>query len=222
MSDQPPPAPGPSDAADADAGLILHADPPPGVRRWAPREPWIEPGDLRAAGLVAVALAVLGVPAGAVWSAISPHSQGFVAAAGSLVPDETEAYVAADGRYLFITAMIGLLAGALGWFWRSRRGPVLATGLALGGLAGALITALVGHWLSSGHATGAVNSIIGLRITLHARNLVAIEAAAALAVYLLGVLGSSPDDLGRPGRSVDAGLDVQQVGRDGHGPDAAQ
>jgi hypothetical protein len=154
-------------------------------------------GDVRAAAAVIGILAVLGVLAGIVWGLASPHSLGFVAAPGQVIPNETEQFIAADGRFLFITVIIGVFAGAVCWFWRARRGPVMAVGLAVGGLVGAALTALVGHLIGGGHAGGALNARITLPITVHARGFLGLEAGSALLVYLGGTLMSAPDDLGR-------------------------
>ena len=173
------------------AGLV---DPPA-----APvREPWLEPGDVRAAATLAGVLVILGLVAGLVWAAVSPHGSGVVVTKTEIIPFEQENWIAADGRFAIITAIIGLVAGLVAWFWRSRRGPVLVAGLAVGAIVGSALTALVGRAVSSGHSTGAVNSGIRLHIVLHAHGLLAIEGVVALAAYLGGVLFAGPDDLGRP------------------------
>ncbi len=154
-------------------------------------------GDLRSAAAVVGVLAVLGVLAGLLWGVASPHSLGFVSQPGLVIPNETEQFIGADGRYVFITAIIGVIAGVLCWGWRARRGPVLALGLTVAALLGAALTALVGHLVGGGHAGGAVNARITLPITLHARGLIAVEPVVALLVYLAGTLLSGPDDLGR-------------------------
>lgn len=154
-------------------------------------------GDLRSAGAVVGVLGVLGVLGGVLWGVASPRSLGFVSQPGLVIPNETEQFVGADGRYVIITAIIGVIAGVLCWSWRARRGPVLALGLAVAGLLGAVLTALVGHLVGGGHAGGAVNARITLPITLHARGLIAVEPGVALLVYLAGTLLSGPDDLGR-------------------------
>jgi hypothetical protein len=164
----------------------------------APSEPWIEPGDVRAAAVLVGILAVVGLLAGVLWLVISPHAQGIVVSKTEVIPFEQENWIAADGRFALITAAIGLVAGSAAWFWRSRRGPVLAAGLAIGTGLGALLTALVGYGFSSGHDTGAVNTDIRLKVFVHAHGLIALEVVLALAVYLAGALFSSPDDLGRP------------------------
>ena len=162
------------------------------------REPWLERGDVRAALALAGALVVLGVVAGFLWAAISPHGSGVVVTKTEIVPFEQENWIAADGRFAIITAAIGLVAGLVAWFWKSRRGPVLAAGLALGSILGSALTALIGRAVSSGHSTGAINSGIRLHVVLHAHGLVALEGVLALAAYLGGVLFAGPDDLGRP------------------------
>ncbi len=157
---------------------------------------------------------MLGVLAGVLWSVISPHGQGVVVSKTEIIPFEQENWIAADGRFAIITALIGLVVGAAAWFWRARRGPVLVVGLAVGAGLGALLTALVGYWLSSGHSSGAVNTQIRLRIAVHAHGLIALEVVLALAAYLVGVLFSGPDDLGRPS----VGLDREGVGVGAPGP----
>ena len=178
------------------------------------REPWLEPGDLRAAASLAGALVVLGLVAGLLWAAISPHGSGVVVTKTEIIPFEQENWIAADGRFAVITAVIGLVAGLVAWFWRSRRGPVLVAGLGVGAIVGSALTALVGRAVSSGHSTGAVNSGIRLHIVLHAHGLIAIEGVVALAAYLGGVLFAGPDDLGRPVAAslTDPNLTNQQFG----------
>jgi Protein of unknown function (DUF2567) len=175
-------------------------------------EPWFAPGDVRAAALLAGVLIVAGILAGVLWSVISPHAQGVVVSKTQIGLFEQESWIAADGRFAIITAVIGLVVGAAAWFWRARRGPVLVAGLAIGAGLGALLTALVGHWLSSGHDTGAVNTQIQLRVAVHAHGLIALEAVLAVAAYLVGVLFSGPDDLARPATSEPVGEPGTPVG----------
>ena len=157
---------------------------------------------------------MVGILAGVLWSKISPHAQGVVVSKSEIIPFEQENWIAADGRFVIITAVIGLVIGAAAWFWRAQRGPVLVAGLAVGAGLGALLTALVGYWLSSGHDSGAVNTQIRLRVHVHAHGLIALEAVLALAAYLVGVLFSGPDDLGRPSTS----LEPEPVGVGAVGP----
>ena len=103
--------------------------------------------DLRVAAVLALALAVLGALLGLVWQAWSgPQQRAYVIAPGKLYPfDEVETMAAADGRYLLIVGVTGLVAALLAWTARpGNRGPLVQLALAVGGFAGALLTAWVG------------------------------------------------------------------------------
>jgi Protein of unknown function (DUF2567) len=220
----PPGPPGPPAIYPPTPGPPAVYPPPPGPPgRSAASGPWATRADLIFGGIAVGVLAVLGVAAGALWSAISPPSGGVVVSSTVVIPNENEGFVAGDARFMIITAVIGLLAGSIGWALRSYRGPVAVAALAIGGTLGATITALVGHTLSSGRTTGVLFSSIRLPLTLHAHSLIAIEGGLALLAYLVGTLFVAPDDLGRPGpQSVGAGDDPQGLGGDGDRPGVAQ
>jgi Protein of unknown function (DUF2567) len=194
-----PPYRAPGVYPGAGDGGVLLAGPPVA----SASAPWVERGDVRAAAMLAGALVVVGILAGVLWSMISPHGQGVVVSKTEIIPFEQENWIAADGRFALITAVIGLVVGAAAWFWRAQRGPVLVAGLAIGAGLGALLTALVGYWLSSGYDSGAVNTQIRLRVQVHSHGLIALEAVLAVAAYLVGVLFSGPDDLGRRSMAPD-------------------
>jgi hypothetical protein len=198
-------------------------------------------GDLRFAAVLAGGLAVLGALLGLAWSAWSPTGPAAtVFGGGKFEPNDTEAFVAGDGRFLVIVAAVGLLAGGVAW-WRVRhRGPFVVLGLTVGGLLGALLTELVGHLTGGGSFTGkrydfadgSVREItLHLPLSLHAQGLLFVEAAAAALVYGLFVAFTVRDDLGRPdpvrdaliaSASVDAG-DHPEDGRGyGDAPRALQ
>lgn len=163
-------------------------------RRWAPAE------DLRAGAVVVAVLAVLGVLLGVVWQWWSPPGPlGFVVAPGAIQPDETEAFVAADGRFAVLCGAVGLVAGFVVWRRRGLRGPVAVLALAVGGLAGAVLTALVGHLLGGGSDSGRPNSLLReLPLSVHMRGLLLLEAALAVLVYVVFASFAAADDLGRP------------------------
>lgn len=185
----------------------VQPDPPTGragaARSWA--------RDLRISLGVIVALVALGILAGLLWRAWSPRTVGFVYQPHAVIPNDSEALIASDGRFLVITAAIGLLAAVLVWSRRSWRGPLVAAGLGAGGLAGALMTDLVGRLTGGGHSDGPVRTVIRLPVAVRAEGLLLIEPLVALLVYGLAVLLASRDDLGRPAPLPDpapAGLEA--------------
>jgi Protein of unknown function (DUF2567) len=165
--------------------------------------------DLRVAGALVVVLAVLGALLGLVWAWWSPPGPAAqVLGGGQFIPDETESFIAGDGRYLVITAVTGLAATLVLWFLRrDNRGPLALLGLAVGAFAGALITALVGHLAGGGSDTGKVFALSdgskaqvtrSLTLSLHAHGLLLVEPLVVALVYGLLASFAVHDDLGRP------------------------
>ena len=74
------------------------------------REPWVVRRDVYVGGWIVAALALVGIPLGLVWQAVSPRSAGLVLQAGAIVPDETEAFIGTDGWFALLTAIAGLIA----------------------------------------------------------------------------------------------------------------
>jgi hypothetical protein len=161
--------------------------------------PWATRRDFRVAGLVFAALVVIGVLLGLIWPGITPRAQGFVYLKHTIVPLETESFVASDGRFVLLTAPVGIVAGLGAWLHRASRGPVMAAALATGGLLGALLTEVVGRATGGGKTSGALGDGLTLPVTLHARGLLLVEPVLALFVYSVGALCAKRDDLGRPG-----------------------
>jgi hypothetical protein len=148
-------------------------------------------------GWVVAALALVGVPLGLIWQAVSPRSAGLVLQSGAIIPDETEALIGADGWFALLTGVVGLIAALVVWTRRSWRGPATVVALALGGVVGALVTALVGHVTGGGQSTGRAGALITLPVSLHATGLLFFQAAVAVLVYGLLVAFTTRDDLGR-------------------------
>ncbi|MEO9137933.1 MAG: DUF2567 domain-containing protein [Jatrophihabitans sp.] len=185
-------------------------------------------------------LAVLGAILGLVWAAWSPPGpRALVLAPGVRQPDETEAFVAGDARFVIISVVVGVAAGLLAWSRKNNRGPWVLGALAVGGLASSLLTEFVGHLTGGGTFHGAPNTIIDqLPLSLHLSGFRYLAAGLAVLVYGLLVAFAVRDDLGRPdpvrdllvpavagppgqpSPSVDAGHHPQDVGgyRDASGP----
>jgi hypothetical protein len=163
--------------------------------------------DLRFAALAALVLAAAGALLGLVWMAWSPtQPKAFVYAPGKVFTyEESEAWVATDGRFLVVTAAVGLLAALLAWFRVGNRGPLPLLGLIAGGLGGAYLTWYVGYLTGGGTTSGKVDTIIdALPLSLHTHGLVFVEPALAALVYGMLVAFAANDDLGRPDPVRDA------------------
>jgi hypothetical protein len=145
-------------------------------------------------------MALTGALLGVIWQWWSPPSPlGFVLAPHAVQVDETEAWMAADGRFAVLCGAAGLVAGVAMWLYRAVRGPVIAAALAAGGLAGSALTELVGHLLVGGTDTGPTNTVLRhLPLSVHMHGLLVIESALAVLAYSLCAAFATDDDLGRP------------------------
>jgi hypothetical protein len=196
-------------------------------------EPPVAPGgsprrhELRLAGVVLGTLWVVGALLGLLWAALSPtQPPGRIYPTGILTT-ESEQWAATDGRYVIITAIVGLVAAIAAWLLRSARGPVLALALGAGTLGGAQLTWLIGRAWRGGPSSGKVGALLHhLPLEVHMRGLYFVEAAVAMLVYGLCVAFAPDDDLGRPddlrrrASSVRIGRQPQPAGGygDGAGP----
>lgn len=170
---------------------------------WTPPRPnWRRRrrAELQAAARIVTALALTGVPIGLIWAWWSPPGpRALLFSGGKVQPEESEAFVAGDGRYAILVVAVGLLAGLIAWSAKAARGTIVVLALAAGGLTGAAITVLVGRLAGGGTADGKVGTIVEqLPLSLHATGLLFLEAAAAVFVYGLCVSFAAADDLGRP------------------------
>ncbi|HEX5493150.1 MAG TPA: hypothetical protein VFX70_01065 [Mycobacteriales bacterium] len=177
----------------------------------SPKRPgpwWATRRDARSAGVVLAAMAVAGLLLGVVWYLISPRLGFRIDSSGNILPlgaVESEALIGADGRFVGLTALAGLVAGLLCW-WRLRavRGPAVAVGLAAGGVVGALITSVIGHLLGHGPSAAAlhqVGNVVHAPLELRSKVGLIAEPFVALAAYVIGAGFAGDDDLGRsPGQ----------------------
>jgi hypothetical protein len=184
------------------------------------REAMVTRADVVLAVLTVVVLVVVGVLLGLLWAKISPHRPRGYVVQGGIIADETEAFIAGDGRFAIITALAGLVAAVALWTRPAWRGPAAIGGLVVGGVLGALATDGIGRLVGGGQASAPVGQAIdALPLQVHALSLLAIEALVAVLVYGLLVVFSNRDDLGRPiGASIRSGDDPQRVGGDGDRP----
>ncbi len=160
-------------------------------------------GAIMAGVSVAVVTAVLGAGVGWLWAEVAPRIAVVKGDGGFYYADpEPEQAVAADGWFVILGAIAGILLAVAAWHvLRRYRGPAIMAGLAVGSLAGAMIAWWVGYKIGMAQfaavrdtaAMGArVNAPLGLRITdldpdralLSVPNgVAAIQALVAVGVY---------------------------------------
>lgn len=169
---------------------------PPGVRLLPTRR------ELVAAAVVVLGMAAAGLLAGLLWAQLAPRLEFRVVRPDLALPvvPEVEEYVAADGRFVLLTLAAGALAGALCWWSRRTRGPVLLLALALGGLAGSVVAWRFGMLLGPGYEQAdlqVVGRVIRQPLELGALAALVVEPIAAVVVYLLATGFCARNDLGR-------------------------
>lgn len=166
--------------------------------------------DVRRAGLVVVASVLLGAPTGLVWSLVAPRLTFTVGNAGVSSPDleSTKAFIGADGTFLIVVALVGVLAGLLAGAFARRSGPWTVLALALGGTLGALVAARVGVLPGTHRALEALQPGTSIRGTVelylgrldgqtpHLRSFATVVGwpVAAVAAFL-AVASYHPEDL---------------------------
>lgn len=173
-----------------------------------------------AAGVIVLAMTVVGGLLGVLWSWLAPPIHGVVALARS--GQRVHAYLGGEADNLFVSAAIlgGLLvvlavvSAVLVWQWRAHRGPLVATalwaGASLAAAAAAGVGAAIVHWrygtvdfdsapVSPEHRvfyfTEAPPVFFGHGPLLIATTLV-LPAALASLTYALMAVATPRDDLG--------------------------
>ena len=179
----------------------------PEVRQkvWPPEKPeWVT------AAVVVGALAVIGAALAPLWVHLAPRLAFRVDQPGRALPvvPEAEEYIGADGRFVVITLIVGVVAGFACWLVRRSRGPLVLLALAAGGLLGAVITWRLGLRIGTGYQPAdlqQVGKIIYQPLALRAKSALVVEPIAAVVVYLLGVGFTARNDLGQERASSGSG-----------------
>jgi len=144
----------------------------------------------RAGLLVTGSVTLAGLPAGLVWLALAPRAKIQIAADGSgyYVDPSPHEYIHADLLYAAICAVVGVLAAVV-VRRRARSYPVAAvTGLAVGGMAAALIAWQVGKVFApldrAAAQTAKPGTIILDALDLGAKGLLLVLPVVALGTWL--------------------------------------
>lgn len=150
---------------------------------------------------MAVPLAVAGIPLGVLWWLVAPRRAYAVTDSGAFaVVPESEAAIGADGWFLILTGVLGLIVAAAAWRWRGRRGPLMPLALAVGSAVGGILTWQTGALLGPGPSTAAlhdVGTVVLGPLGLRAYGALVIAPFVAVAGYLCAVCFTPRDDLGR-------------------------
>ena len=160
--------------------------------------------------LLVLAQLAVGGAIGSIWLAWSPTSVSYVLddghGVGVIVPSESEAQIAADGRYVVLTVMAGVLFGLMAWRLRNNRGPLTLVVLAVSSLLSSLLAMGLGQLLSTGQQGKTLNTAFHPPLVLHATAAVFLQALLAVLVYTVFVGLSGDQQLGRgPGRGEPVG-----------------
>lgn len=103
-------------------------------------------GQLRIGVAAALVIAVLGVPAGLLWTTVAPRTTYVIAGGKALLGDpESQTLIAADGWFAVLTAVAGLLCAVIAYTLAGRYGEIgLISALGAGGTAAGLVAWWVG------------------------------------------------------------------------------
>jgi len=120
----------------------------------------------RDAVVVVVVLLVLGVLAGVLWSAVvTPAEFTKLAEGGAMGEEQLSRQFGADGWYVVIAAVTGLVAGAVLSWWRSTNALVTSAALLAGAVLAAVAMALTGHLLGPADPERALAAAqVGVRV----------------------------------------------------------
>jgi Protein of unknown function (DUF2567) len=174
------------------------AVPPAYWRGWAEIR-----ADLRTSVLLVSGVGLCGIPAGVLWWLLAPRLDFRITAAGPVpvdaVPNE-ELLIADDGVFLLLVTAIGLVVGVLAWRLRRRRGVAMLLAIAVGTAICAALAWQVGAYLGSGPSHAQLTHVGGrvtTALTLGSLPALAFAPFAAVLAYLVAVLYTRSDDLGR-------------------------
>jgi hypothetical protein len=158
---------------------------------------------LRSLGILLAAQLAGGVLIGLIWLAWSPSTVSYVLAGGDgrtfQIPDETEARIAGDGRFVLLSVAAGLIFAAIYWSRRRLRGPAGLLVLAVGSVLSSLLARTVGQALAHGASSGPVNTAIKPPLALHSAAALWVQALLAVLVYTVLVGTTSDSMLGADG-----------------------
>lgn len=162
----------------AAAGHALPAAPGPSVAQ-----------DAGAGVLALIATVLLGAPAGLLWAALAPRTDVVIAGSDvQLLEPGSSAFIAADGFFLILVALVGAASGVLAWRLGRAHGPAVVVGLTAGGLVAAYVAMVVGEQVGRAELESAVQAgrqgALELTLRLRAQEALVGWPVGALAGYV--------------------------------------
>jgi hypothetical protein len=180
-----------------------HTAPAPGPAAAAYWRGWPEVrADLRSSVSIVLALALAGLPAGLLWWLLAPRADFRVTADGPMpIGNPSQELLVADDAVLALLLLaVGLLAGGAAWFLRRRRGVATVLALALGACLTAVVAWQLGELLGAGPSEAQLAEVgarVTTSLTLGSVAALAVAPFGAMLAYVVGVLSSPDDGLGR-------------------------
>ena len=146
--------------------------------------------DVRAGLVALVASVLLGAPVGLLWSAFAPRVDVVLAGGNAnLAMPGTSDFIAADGYFLFITVVAGVVGGLAAWALGRRPSPGAVLGLAVGSLLAAVVAMNVGELVGAADVEDFVRSgqqgPLELTLRLRAEEVLVGWPVGALVAYLV-------------------------------------
>lgn len=147
-------------------------------------------GQLRIGVAATLVIAVLGVPAGLLWTTVAPRTTFVIAGGKALLGDpESQTLIAADGWFAVLTASAGVLCAVVAYILAGRLREIgLIAALGVGGAAAGLIAWWVGSMIgrSSFHhqvRTARDGTTVKGALDLHAAGVVIAWPLIAIVVF---------------------------------------
>ena len=170
--------------------------------------------DLRSSVHLALALAAAGVPAGLAWAALAPRAEFRITDAGPepVGSPPIELLIADDAVFVLLLAVLGAVAGAAAWRLRRRRGVATPLALAGGGSLAGAVAWQVGELLGPGPTEAQladVGAVVTTSLTLGSPAALAVAPFTAVLAYVVAVLTTDDDGLGRTGSAGTASPGVE-------------
>ena len=169
--------------------------------------------DVRAALRLVLVLALAGFPAGLVWWAVAPRAVFRITEAGPepVGSPSDELLIADDAIFVLVLAVVGLIAGAMAWRLRRRRGVATAVAVAVGALATAVVAWQLGEALGVGPTKEQIADVgarVTTSLTLGSPAALAVAPFMAVLAYVVATLTAHDDGLGRAAEAARPGGQV--------------